>query len=80
MKEIENIELSFLNPDDYDKFKEAMIESYSMMPEAYWKVKQVQTLIDKFPEGQAVIKTTHFTMWDICVSATAQSKDMKNCM
>jgi len=56
MMEIENIELTYLQIDDYQQLKDAMIESYSMMPEAYWKEKQLKTLIDKFPEGQVVIK------------------------
>jgi predicted amidohydrolase/GNAT superfamily N-acetyltransferase len=56
MKEIENIELKYLSMDDYQELKDAMIESYTMMPEAYWKEGQIKTLIDKFPEGQAVIK------------------------
>ncbi|MBK6285891.1 MAG: GNAT family N-acetyltransferase [Draconibacterium sp.] len=56
MIEIENIELTYLNIDDYQQLKDAMIESYTMMPEAYWKEKQIKTLIKKFPEGQAVIK------------------------
>ena len=56
MIEIENIELTYLTLDDYQQLKDAMIESYTMMPEAYWKEKQIKTLINKFPEGQAVIK------------------------
>lgn len=59
MKEIENIELTYLSMDDYAEFKEAMISAYKTMPEAYWKEKQVKTLIDKFPEGQAVIKVNN---------------------
>ncbi len=37
MKEIENIELTFLSLDDYQELKEAMIESYKNMPNSYWK-------------------------------------------
>lgn len=59
MKEIENIELTYLSMDDYAEFKEAMISAYKTMPEAYWKEKQVKTLIDKFPEGQAIIKVNN---------------------
>ena len=33
-----------------------MIEAYSSMPDAYWKEKHIQSLIDKFPKGQVVIK------------------------
>ena len=56
MKEIENIELTYLKTNDYQQLKDATIEAYSMMPESYWKEKQIKTLIDKFPEGQVVIK------------------------
>lgn len=56
MNEIENIELSFLTLDDYEGMKEAMIESYPGMPEAYWKESQIKSLIKRFPEGQVVIK------------------------
>jgi predicted amidohydrolase/GNAT superfamily N-acetyltransferase len=55
-QEIENIELKFLTVGDYPELKTAMIEAYSSMPEAYWKEHHIQSLIDKFPEGQVVIK------------------------
>ena len=56
MKDIENIELAYLSLDDYQELKEAMIESYTTMPDAYWKEHQIKTLIEQFPEGQVVIK------------------------
>jgi len=56
IKDIENVELKFLTLNDYQEFKEAMIEAYSSMPNAYWKENHLKTLIDKFPEGQVVIK------------------------
>ncbi|MFV0541480.1 MAG: bifunctional GNAT family N-acetyltransferase/carbon-nitrogen hydrolase family protein [Aestuariibaculum sp.] len=59
MKPIENIELSFLNLNDYDELKEAMIASYSSMPDAYWKEHHIKKLIDEFPEGQVIIKVNH---------------------
>jgi len=52
----ENIELKFLSMDDYEELKEAMLVSYESIPDAYWKKHQIQTLIDKFQEGQVVIK------------------------
>jgi len=52
----ENIELKFLSMDDYEELKEAMLVSYESIPDAYWKKHQIQTLIDKFKEGQVVIK------------------------
>ncbi len=56
IENIENIELQFLTINDYKQLKEAMIEAYSNIPNAYWKVSHIQALIDKFPEGQVVIK------------------------
>ena len=55
-QEIENIELQFLTLDDYQELKVAMIESYSNIPNAYWEEFQIKSLIDRFPEGQVVIK------------------------
>jgi predicted amidohydrolase/GNAT superfamily N-acetyltransferase len=52
----ENIELKFLSIDDYDELKEAMIEAYENIPDAYWKKDQIQSLIEKFQDGQVVIK------------------------
>ena len=59
MQEIENIELTFLRLDDYQELKEAMIESYSNMPDAYWKEDHIKSLINRFPEGQVVIKVNN---------------------
>jgi len=56
IKEIDNIELKFLSIDDYTELKEAMIQAYQTMPDAYWKETQIQALIDKFGKGQVVIK------------------------
>ncbi|MGR3811320.1 GNAT family N-acetyltransferase [Jiulongibacter sp. NS-SX5] len=54
--DIENIELKYLKPEDYEELKEAMIEAYESMPNSYWKEHHIQSLIEKFPEGQVVIK------------------------
>ncbi|WP_036151411.1 bifunctional GNAT family N-acetyltransferase/carbon-nitrogen hydrolase family protein [Maribacter forsetii] len=54
--EIENIELKFLDFDDYQELKTAMISAYTNMPGSYWKEEHIKSLIDKFPEGQVVIK------------------------
>ncbi len=56
MEEIENIELAFLKIEDYQELKKAMIESYTNMPGSYWKEEQIEALINKFPEGQVVMK------------------------
>ncbi len=54
--EIENIELKFLDLNDYMELKEAMTLAYTTMPNAFWKEHQIESLISKFPEGQVVIK------------------------
>ncbi|MFO7672487.1 MAG: carbon-nitrogen hydrolase family protein [Lutibacter sp.] len=59
MKKIENIELSFLSIDDYQELKKAMIESYIGIPDAYWSERQMESLINRFPEGQVVIKVNN---------------------
>ncbi|NVK85128.1 MAG: GNAT family N-acetyltransferase, partial [Cytophagia bacterium] len=55
-KTFQNIELSFLKIEDYQELKEAMISAYSSMPDAYWKEHHIQSLLNKFPEGQIVVK------------------------
>lgn len=54
--EIDNIELKYLDIEDYQELKEAMILAYKSMPNSYWKVEQIASLIDKFRDGQVVIK------------------------
>lgn len=56
IENIENVELQFLTLDDYKELKEVMIESYPGMPDSYWKESHIESLINKFPEGQVVIK------------------------
>lgn len=56
MQDIENIELTFLSLKDYQELKETMIESYSNMPDSYWKEHHISSLIERFPDGQVVIK------------------------
>jgi predicted amidohydrolase len=60
MKEgIENIELHYLTFDDYQELKDTMIEAYSNMPNSHWSPTQIKSLIEKFPEGQVVIKVNN---------------------
>lgn len=33
-----------------------MVQSYQTMPDSYWKEDQIANLLDKFPEGQVVLK------------------------
>ncbi|MBV1922781.1 MAG: bifunctional GNAT family N-acetyltransferase/carbon-nitrogen hydrolase family protein [Flavobacteriaceae bacterium] len=56
IENIENIDLQYLTLDDYKDLKEAMIQSYPTMPDSYWKEHHIKLLIDKFPEGQVIIK------------------------
>ncbi len=56
VKGIENIELQFLTLSDYQELKSAMIEAYANMPNSFWGEAHIRALIDKFPEGQVVIK------------------------
>lgn len=55
-KDIENVELEFLDLKDYQELKTAMKEVYKNIPDNYWEEKQIKSLIKLFPEGQAVIK------------------------
>jgi predicted amidohydrolase/GNAT superfamily N-acetyltransferase len=56
VEEIDNIELQYLNIVDYHELKETMKDAYQTMPGSYWKESQIQSLIDKFKEGQVVLK------------------------
>ena len=56
IQEIENIELHFLTLHDYLALKDAMIEAYSTMPDPHWEEAHIASLIEKFAEGQVVIK------------------------
>ena len=56
MKKIESIELFYLTVQDYEELKDAMIEAYATMPNAYWKRSHIENLIHIFPEGQVVVK------------------------
>lgn len=53
---IENLTLEYLKVEDYEELKHAMIDSYTNLPDSYWKESQIKTLVDKFPEGQVVLK------------------------
>ncbi|MBC9795064.1 carbon-nitrogen hydrolase family protein [Sinomicrobium weinanense] len=54
--ETDKIELQYLKPEDYPEIKEAMVSAYHSMPDDYWAEDQIKTLLNKFPEGQVVIK------------------------
>ena len=54
-EEIKNIELRYLDIKDYKELKETMIEAYQNLANPYWKEHHIQTLINKFPEGQILL-------------------------
>jgi predicted amidohydrolase/GNAT superfamily N-acetyltransferase len=56
MQDIENIKLEFLSINDTQELKEAMKISYDTLADAYWEDAQIKALINKFPDGQVVIK------------------------
>ncbi|MDX1809624.1 MAG: bifunctional GNAT family N-acetyltransferase/carbon-nitrogen hydrolase family protein [Sulfurospirillaceae bacterium] len=56
MHDIENIKLEFLKLEDACELKETMLLAYENLPDAYWQESQIKSLIEKFPEGQVVIK------------------------
>lgn len=59
MNEIKNIELAFLELEDYQELKEAMIIAYANISDSYWEKREFKTLINRFPEGQVVIKVNN---------------------
>lgn len=59
LEPIENIELLFLNVDDYQELKDTMIDAYTNMPNSYWKEEHIASLINQFKEGQVVIKVNN---------------------
>ena len=54
--EIDKIKLEYLKVEDYKELRNAMQASYTGMPEELWNEKQISILLEKFPEGQVVIK------------------------
>jgi predicted amidohydrolase len=54
--QISNIEISALTIEDYKELKEVMIGAYQSMPNSYWKESHIRSLIQKFPEGQIVVR------------------------
>lgn len=56
LKDIKNVDLSFLSLDDYQELKEMMVAAYSTMPDSHWAEYHIDHLLQKFPEGQIVIK------------------------
>lgn len=51
----DSIELKYLTLDFYDELKHMMKGVYASLENSYWEKAQLQTLIDKFPEGQIMM-------------------------
>lgn len=56
LNEIQQIQLEFLDDDDYQELKSVMASSYPSMPQSLWGEKQIKKLTQVFPNGQVVIK------------------------
>jgi len=56
ISEIDKIELVYIQNEDYKAIKDVMVSAYSSMPESYWTEEDIKKLLDKFPDGQVVIK------------------------
>lgn len=56
LSKIDKIELVYLQMSDYLEIKDVMQSAYSSMPDQYWRESHIKALLQKFPEGQVVIK------------------------
>ncbi|MEQ8908934.1 MAG: bifunctional GNAT family N-acetyltransferase/carbon-nitrogen hydrolase family protein [Vicingaceae bacterium] len=56
LSEIDKVELMYLQIEDYLEIKDVMQSVYSSISDAYWEEAQIKSLLNKFPEGQVVIK------------------------
>jgi predicted amidohydrolase/ribosomal protein S18 acetylase RimI-like enzyme len=56
LSEIDKVELQYLQFEDYLEIKDVMISAYTSMPDSYWKESHIKSLLNKFPEGQVVMK------------------------
>lgn len=56
METIENIELAYLNAEDYQALKDLMQAAYPGMNSLHWQKEEIDKLIALFPEGQVVLR------------------------
>ena len=56
METIENVELAYLNAEDYQALKDLMDAAYAGMNSLHWKKEEIEKLVSLFPEGQVVLK------------------------
>jgi predicted amidohydrolase/GNAT superfamily N-acetyltransferase len=55
-EEIEKVEIVYLTLDDYEELNQAMETAYNSIPDPFWEKHQLISLLEKFPEGQVLIK------------------------
>ncbi len=53
---IEKVEIVYLSMEDYEELNQAMETAYNSIPDPFWEKHQLISLLEKFPEGQVVIK------------------------
>ena len=53
---IEHLELTKLSTEDYKQLLAAMKASYPDWQGSFWGVDSIRKLIEKFPDGQVVVK------------------------
>lgn len=53
--EIQKVELRNLKIEDYKELKISMVQAYGEMENSYWEEKDIEVLLEIFPEGQLVI-------------------------
>ncbi len=56
MDAIDNIEIVYLQIEDYPELRKAMEEAYANIRDKFWEKEEIEILIKKFPEGQVIIK------------------------
>ncbi len=56
MQEIQEVQIEYLSLEDYQELRRANSNAYTSMPSFYWTEAQIASLLEKFPEGQIVIK------------------------
>ncbi|RME40546.1 MAG: GNAT family N-acetyltransferase [Deltaproteobacteria bacterium] len=56
ISDIDKVELVYLQFEDYPELKKIMEAAYASMPDSYWKEHHIKALLEKFPEGQVVVK------------------------
>jgi predicted amidohydrolase/GNAT superfamily N-acetyltransferase len=57
--DIDKIELKYLEFEDYLEIKDVMKSAYSSLPDPYWEELHIKSLLQKFPEGQVIIKVNN---------------------